>query len=195
MLGAAATTRYVNQDNEGLSRYLENITPEERAFWVEGSTQWAKAFAEGIANGDLNPDTFKQVAKTFRNNKLPGAVGGDRNAPNSATTGGKTCVYSCEVGGVTRYVGITDDVTRRGAEHMRSKGIRIEQIDGLDGLSRSDARAVEQALIHTYGLGKDGGTLINKINSISPTKNPTAYEQSLKRGFDLLDSVDYQWKF
>jgi len=77
MLGAAATTRYVNQDSEGLSRYVENLTPEERAFWVEGSTQWAKAFAEGIANGDLNASTFNQVAKTFRNNKLPGAVGGD----------------------------------------------------------------------------------------------------------------------
>jgi len=35
MLGAAATTRYVNQDSEGLSRYVENLTPEERAFWVE----------------------------------------------------------------------------------------------------------------------------------------------------------------
>ena len=120
-------------------------------------------------------------------------VGG--SAANSATIGGKTCIYDCVVDGTTRYVGITNDVTRRGAEHMAQKGIRIEQIDGLDGLSRSDARAVEQTLIHIYGLGKDGGTLINKINSISPTKNPTAYEQSLKRGFELLDSIDYQWKF
>ena len=39
MLGAAATTRYVNQDSEGLSRYVENLTPEERAFWVEGSKE------------------------------------------------------------------------------------------------------------------------------------------------------------
>ena len=87
MLGAAATTRYVNQDSEGLSRYLENITPEERAFWVEGSTQWAKAFAEGIANGDLNASTFNQVAKTFRNNRLPGAVGGDSKAKNGGIDG------------------------------------------------------------------------------------------------------------
>ena len=65
-----------------LSTKVEDSIPEERAFWVEGSTQWAKAFAEGIANGDLNPDTFKQVAKTFRKNGLPGAVGGDSNDPN-----------------------------------------------------------------------------------------------------------------
>ena len=87
MLGAAATTRYLNQDSEGLSRYVENLTPEERAFWVEGSTQWAKAFAEGIANGDLNASTFNQVAKTFRNNRLPGAVGGDSKAKNGGYLG------------------------------------------------------------------------------------------------------------
>lgn len=112
---------------------------------------------------------------------------------NTATIGGKTCVYSCVVDGTTRYVGITDDVARRGAEHLSQKGIKISGIRGLDNLSRADAHAVEQTLINYYGLGKDGGTLLNKINSISPTRNPTAYEQSLLRGKELLDSVDYQW--
>lgn len=111
----------------------------------------------------------------------------------SASIGGKTCVYSCVVDGTTRYVGITDDIARRGAEHLRTKAIRIEQIDGLDNLSRADAKAVEQTLINYYGLGKEGGTLLNKINSISATRNPTAYEQSLIRGKQLLDSVDYKW--
>jgi hypothetical protein len=37
----------------------------------------------------------------------------------------------------------------------------------MDGLSRTDARAVEQALIVSYGLGKNGGTLLNRINSIA----------------------------
>ena len=111
----------------------------------------------------------------------------------SVVVDGKTCVYSCVVDGQTRYVGITDDVQRRGREHMKSKGIEIEQIDGLDNLSRDDARAVEQALIHRYGLGKDGGSLsYNKINSISPTKR-TEYENAIVKGNELLDSVDYQW--
>lgn len=113
--------------------------------------------------------------------------------PNTTTIGGKTCVYSCVVDGTTRYVGITDDVARRGSEHLRTKNIRIEQIDGLDDLSRADAHAIEQTLINYYGLGRDGGTLLNQINSISPTRNPTAYEQSLIRGKELLDSVGYQW--
>ncbi|MFC0806585.1 GIY-YIG nuclease family protein [Ensifer sp. P24N7] len=129
----------------------------------------------------------KQIVNTLEE------VASGARAANKATIGGKTCVYSCVVDGSTRYVGITDDVLRRGREHFNAKGIEIEEIAGLDNLSRADARAVEQTLIHYYGLGKDGGMLLNRINSISPTANPTAYEQSLIRGKQLLDSVDYQW--
>lgn len=46
----------------------------------------------------------------------------------------------------------------------------------MKGLSRSDARAVEQALIEIHGLMKNGGTLINKINSIAKS-NPNYAEQ------------------
>lgn len=114
-----------------------------------------------------------------------------RKATNKVTIGGKTCVYSCEVGGVTRYVGITDDIVKRGQAHMREKGIAIRRIPGLSKLSRVDARAVEQTLINYHGLGKNGGTLINKINSISAVKNPTKYEQSLVRGAELLKQYKY----
>ncbi|MDO9417159.1 hypothetical protein [Pararhizobium sp.] len=114
-------------------------------------------------------------------------------AANTVDIGGNTCVYICVVDGVTRYVGITDDVMRRGAEHMSKTRIEIETIPGLSNLSRADARAVEQMLIHYYGLEKNNGTLLNKINSISPARDPTAYEQSLIRGKELLDSVDYKW--
>ncbi len=61
--------------------------------------------------------------------------------------------------------------------------------DVMQGLSRADARAVEQALIEIHGLGKNGGTLLNKINSISPT-NP-AYGSQLQRGYELLKTVGY----
>jgi filamentous hemagglutinin len=109
----------------------------------------------------------------------------------SISIGGKTCVYSCEVGGVTRYVGITDDVARRGREHLSQRGIVIERIEGLSNLSRADARAVEQVLINYHGLGRNGGTLLNRINSISSVRNPTAYEQSLVRGTELLRGANY----
>jgi filamentous hemagglutinin len=107
------------------------------------------------------------------------------------TIGGKTCVYSCEIDGTVRYVGITDDVARRGIEHLRSKEIVIREIPGLSNLSRQDARAVEQTLINYYGLEKNGGTLINKINSISAIKNPTAYERALIKGATLLRNAKY----
>jgi filamentous hemagglutinin len=51
--------------------------------------------------------------------------------------------------------------------------------------------AVEQTLIKYYGLEKNGGTLINKINSISKTKNPTAYERALIKGATLLRNAKY----
>ncbi|MDU9413777.1 hypothetical protein [Pseudomonas sp. zfem005] len=65
---------------------------------------------------------------------------------------------------------------KRGQAHLREKGIVITKIMGLEGLSSTDARAVEQTLIDFHGLGKDGEMLINKINSISKIKDPTKYE-------------------
>ena len=105
-----------------------------------------------------------------------------------AARGSKNFVYiSKNANGVVDYAGITNNLARRSAEHLSSKGIRIQKLMG--GLSRSDARAVEQALIEIHGLGKNGGTLLNKINSISP-KNPI-YGQQLQRGYDLLKSIGY----
>ena len=73
------------------------------------------------------------------------------------------------------------------AQHLASRGISIDKLMG--GLSRSDARAVEQALIEVHGLGKNGGTLLNKINSIAAS-NPQ-YARQIKKGFELLKSAGY----
>jgi hypothetical protein len=113
-----------------------------------------------------------------------------RNAVNTAEIA-KTCVYSCVINGTTRYVGITDDIAARGSAHMREKEIQIERIDGLQNLSRADARAVEQVLIEYHGLGTQGGTLMNKINSISQINKPTVYEAALIRGRELLKQNNY----
>lgn len=89
--------------------------------------------------------------------------------------------------GEVQYVGITNNLARRAAEHLRSSGMRIDSL--TTGLSRTDARAVEQALIEIHGLGRNGGTLLNRINSIA-TSNP-AYAQQLERGYELLRTVGY----
>lgn len=103
---------------------------------------------------------------------------------------GNTTVYtSTAEDGTTQYVGITDDVEARAAAHLSQKGIEIDPIPGLQGISRDDARAVEQTLIEYNGLGKNGGTLLNKINSIAAT-NPI-YASALARGRALLQSIGY----
>lgn len=72
-----------------------------------------------------------------------------------------------------RYVGITKrEPLNRFVEHLSSRteraALRYYPIKGTQGLSRIQARIIEQSLIYTYGLGSNGGMLFNKINSISP---------------------------
>lgn len=81
----------------------------------------------------------------------------------------------------------------RGAHHRRYSARKISIVSlnlTMTGLSRSDARAVEQALIEIHGLGKNGGTLLNKINSIAAS-NPT-YAAQLQRGYALLKTIGYK---
>jgi hypothetical protein len=86
------------------------------------------------------------------------------------------------------YVGITSEFAIRYATHLRTKGIFIEKV--LQGLSKADARAVEQVLIEMYKLGgKEGqvGQLLNKINSIA--KSNPIYEQAILRGAEILKNA------
>jgi RHS repeat-associated protein len=102
---------------------------------------------------------------------------------------GVTSVYTAVENGAVKYVGITDNLSARAAAHLSEKGIVIDEIPGLSGLSRSDARSVEQVLIEKYGLGKNGGSLLNKINSIS--KDNPIYEDAIQRGTELLKQIQY----
>jgi hypothetical protein len=58
----------------------------------------------------------------------------------------------------------------------------------LSGLSKADARAVEQTLIDTF---KGGGNLLNRINSISATSDAEFYIDSIFRGLELLQKAGY----
>lgn len=74
-----------------------------------------------------------------------------------------------------RYVGITSrNPLVRFVEHLNSMGqrstLRYEVIEGASKLTKEQAKILEQTLINQYGLQKNGGQLINKINSIAPQK-------------------------
>ena len=71
---------------------------------------------------------------------------------------------------VIRYVGRTDrDPVIRFGEHYRSghmtSRLRFETVTTT--LDHNSSRVAEQILINKYGLQKNGGQLINKVNSIS----------------------------
>jgi hypothetical protein len=75
--------------------------------------------------------------------------------------------------GVVKYVGITGrDATVRFGEHLSSGTarslLRYEIVPNATNLSKTGARVWEQTLINQYGLGKNGGQLLNKVNSIAP---------------------------
>jgi hypothetical protein len=106
----------------------------------------------------------------------------------AAINTGNVAVYTSENAGEINYVGITNNIERRAAEQLASKGINIEPIQGLQNLSRADARAVEQVLIEENG-GPGGGQLLNKINSIAQSNE--IYGQSIQRGCALLGGIGY----
>ena len=89
------------------------------------------------------------------------------------------CVY-WEMGpnGIPRYIGITNNFSRRFREHARN-GRPIQLIQNIPGnlahsLSRQQARAIEQHLINKFGLPN----LANKINSIA--RSNTQYSTLLQ---------------
>lgn len=96
------------------------------------------------------------------------------NNPKMPIGEGTNTVYvGVDEKGQVRYVGITNRVpTERFEEHSRSnsprKSLKYKPLNGTGHLSRIQARIIEQKLINTYGLGKNGGLLYNKINSIAP---------------------------
>ncbi len=123
----------------------------------------------------------------------PGAVAMSAQGPGAGdASSGKTAVYISRDRTTKQvdYVGITDHIARRFLEQLRQKGIHIEPL--VARLSREDARAVEQALIEIHGLSKNGGTLLNRINSIARS-NPK-YAAALRRGLELLESFGYTGK-
>ena len=90
------------------------------------------------------------------------------------------CVYQAfDAAGNVIYVGITSNPIRRAAQHAS----RFQIAPLIQGLTRFEAKAIEQRLINLNGLSKNGGTLLNKINSIA-SSNPI-YQAAINRAIAL----------
>ncbi len=90
-------------------------------------------------------------------------------------TGDMSVYTSVNDEGDTNYVGITNSIERRAGEQLAEKGINIRPIDGLEDLSREDARSVEQALIKTMvapGAANLSTKLTASRRAIRSTHNP-----------------------
>ena len=77
--------------------------------------------------------------------------------------------------GIIKYVGITGrSVAVRAGEHASSSSARAflqySAVRRGSNLSLRAARIMEQNLINRYGLMRNGGTLLNRINSIAPSR-------------------------
>ncbi|WP_425117376.1 hemagglutinin repeat-containing protein [Burkholderia anthina] len=165
---------------------LQDQLHKEQAMVGQRSTIQKSDGESAVVPGSLN----SAVGAAGGAGKLVGKGLTSASISAAAPNPGNTTVYiSPAESGSTQYVGITDNLDARSAAHLSQKGIEIDPIPGLQGIARYDARAVEQVLIEYNGLGKDGGSLLNKINSIA-TSNPI-YANSLLRGIAVLKSVGY----
>jgi len=66
----------------------------------------------------------------------------------------------------------------------------IEGIVG--GLTKAEARGVEQVMIEARGLQKNGGDLLNQINSVAPSA--ANYDKLKAKGAEILKSIGYDPK-
>ena len=118
------------------------------------------------------------AALGFASGAVTGAVSGYKDAVSSGQDPWKptTKNHSVYVGrdpvtGEVKYVGMTGrDPEIRWNEHLHSGTERVSLRYELyeSGMTKINARIMEQTLINRYGMSKYGGQLYNKINSIGP---------------------------
>lgn len=127
------------------------------------------------ANGAATPGFFAELLplpKVGLAGKLLGALG-VKFGSKAVKEGGYLVYQGLDKSGAVKYVGITSrGLAVRAAEHKAAggakAGLEFIAIGGMQNLSKTQARVFEQQLINQFGLKKNGGLLLNKINSIAP---------------------------
>ena len=140
---------------------------------VGGLGETARAVDKAIEVADTVTDTLDNANDVRKATQT--TLDSISNASKNLPSGGNTVYVSYRSNGSVEYVGITNDFGRRQKEWGGTRNIEVL----TDNLDRDSARIVEQTVIDTYGIGKNGGILSNKINSISK-KNSRLYSKYLE---------------
>ena len=147
-------------------------TTDSKDWSIQGA---ATAAVTGAVTGFLGVGLLSKVAKIGAVARFASRAGSFGRSVSRAAgrfmSKADNTVYLSRTSGVTRYVGITKNFVQRSAAHGRI-GRSVQQLQPggrLSRLNRFDAHSVEQAMINRHGLGKYGGTLTNKINSVART--------------------------
>ena len=166
---------------------LDKITgPAIQQGVVGGASGAASGFVIGtgmaIANGEDIDDALRIGVNSAALGLATGAAVGVANGYKEAMKSGQNPWkpepknYSVYIGrdpvtGEVKYVGITKrDPEIRWKEHKysRTKKSTLDYRIHETGMTKMDARIMEQTLINQYGISKYGGQLYNRINSIGP---------------------------
>ena len=137
--------------------------------FIVGATLYCVSSA--ISNIIENIQAANQTIPKANTEKLTSGLNDlQKNQIRVAAQGLEKGNYSVYLSTTDDYVGITNNYSRRAAEHLAKSGRRITPL--VTSVSKESARIIEQSVIEHVGRECVGtGTLVNIRNSISPS-NP-----------------------
>ena len=144
---------------------------------IKGNNFWnGKALPTPRPAVEPLPELTPKSAQSITSDKLSMTPIEEGNYNVQVTIEGEYSVYYGKNSEeAVKYVGITKrNPEIRWAEHLASNTKRntltYELVQEATGLTKNQARILEQQYINLYGLEKNGGQLLNQINSIAPSR-------------------------
>lgn len=144
---------------------------------IKGNNFWnGKALPTPRPAVEPLPELTPKSAQSITSDKLSMTPIEEGNYTVQVTIEGEYSVYYGKNSEeAVKYVGITKrNPEIRWAEHLASNTKRntltYELVQEATGLTKNQARILEQQYINLYGLEKNGGQLLNQINSIAPSR-------------------------